>query len=101
MISLGRGLRRVIARITGAPYVDEKTVNEIVKELQRVLISSDVNVKLVKELSERIKNKALDTKQLKGLTVREHVVKVIYDELVTLLGERYQPKLKKQKIMKK
>lgn len=99
MVDLGKGLRNVISRITGAPYIDEKTVKDIVKELQRVLISSDVNVRLVKELSKRIQEKALDTKQLKGLTVREHVIKVVYDELAELLGERYEPRLKKQRIM--
>jgi len=99
MVDLGRGLRNVIAKITGAPYVDERIVKEVVKELQRVLISADVNVRLVKELSQRIEEKSLDTKQLRGLTVREHMTKVVYDELAKLLGEKHEPKLGKQKIL--
>ncbi|MCX6777652.1 MAG: signal recognition particle receptor subunit alpha, partial [Candidatus Micrarchaeota archaeon] len=98
-MDLGAGLRRALAKITGAALIDEKAVKELVKELQRVLISGDVNVKLVFELSKRIEQKALEQKQLKGISVREHVVKVVYDELVALMGEQHAPKLEKQKIL--
>lgn len=99
MVDLGRGLRNALAKITGATIVDAKAVKELVKELQRVLISNDVNVKLVFELTKRIEEKAMDTKLLKGLSMREHVVKVVYEELASLLGEEYKPDLKKQRIM--
>ncbi|MCD6227745.1 signal recognition particle protein [Candidatus Micrarchaeota archaeon] len=98
-MDLGRGLRNVIKRLTGATVVDEGIVKSIIKELQRVLISSDVNVKLVLEMSKRIEKKALDRELMKGLTTREHVMNVVYDELVSLLGESYTPVLKPQKIM--
>ncbi len=98
-MDLGRGLRLALAKITGAAIVDEKAVKEMIRELQRVLISNDVNVKLVFELSKRIEARALDTSKLKGLSHKEHVAKVVYDELVALLGESYSPKLQKQKIL--
>jgi signal recognition particle subunit SRP54 len=98
-MDLGRGLRSALAKITGAAIVDEKAVKEMVKELQRTLISNDVNVKLVFELSKRIEQKALDTKMLKGIGVREHIVKVVYDELAGMLGEKYEPKLARHKIL--
>ncbi|MCC7569889.1 signal recognition particle receptor subunit alpha [Candidatus Micrarchaeota archaeon] len=98
-MDLGRGLRNVIKTLTGSTIVDESTVKSIVKELQRVLISSDVNVKIVLEMSKRIEKKALDKELMKDLTVREHVMNVVYEELVELLGETYSPILKPQKIM--
>src|SRR3989344_8174758 len=48
-MDLGSGIRKALAKITGASVVDEKSVLELVKELQRVLITNDVNVKLVFE----------------------------------------------------
>jgi signal recognition particle subunit SRP54 len=98
-MDLGAGLRKALAKITGAAIVDEKAVAELVKELQRVLISNDVNVKLVFELSKRIQDRALKEKPVGGVGAREHVAKVVYDELVALMGEKYEPKLEKQKIL--
>lgn len=98
-MDLGKGLRTALAKITGAALVDERAVKELVKELQRVLISNDVNVKLVFELSKRIEQKALDANLPKGLSVREHVVQVVYDELVALMGEKYEPNLGRRKIL--
>ncbi|MCX6775334.1 MAG: signal recognition particle receptor subunit alpha [Candidatus Micrarchaeota archaeon] len=98
-MDLGAGLRKALAKITGAAIVDEKAVAELVKELQRVLISNDVNVKLVFELSKKIQERALKEKPAGGIGAREHVVKVVYDELVALMGEKHEPKLNKQKIL--
>jgi signal recognition particle subunit SRP54 len=98
-MDLGAGLRKALAKITGAAIVDEKVVAELVKELQRVLISNDVNVKLVFELSKRIQDRALKEKPAGGVGAREHVAKVVYDELVTLMGEKYEPRLEKQRIL--
>lgn len=98
-MDLGAGLRKALARITGAAIVDERAVAELVKELQRVLISNDVNVKLVFELSRRIQERALSEKPAGGVGAKEHVVRVVYEELVSLMGERYQPKLGKQRVL--
>ena len=98
MVDLGKGIRRALAKITGAALVDEKAVKELVKELQRTFISNDVNVKLVLELTKRIQERALKEKQLPAFSVREHVVKVVYEELQKILGPKFEPKLGKQKI---
>ncbi len=98
-MDLGAGLRRALKKLTGAALVDERVVRETVKEIQRVLIMGDVNVALVSELSKRIEKRALDEKALKGVDSREHVVKVVYEELAAMLGEKHEPKIAKQKIM--
>jgi signal recognition particle subunit SRP54 len=74
-------------------------VKALCRELQRVLISSDVNVRLVFDLTKRIENRALDASLPKGLSLREHVVKVVYEELSGMMGERYEPKVSPKKIL--
>ncbi|MEM3030933.1 MAG: signal recognition particle receptor subunit alpha [Candidatus Micrarchaeia archaeon] len=99
MVDLGAGLRRALAKLTGAAMVDERAVKELVKEMQRTLITADVNVRLVFELTKRIEERALKEKPPAGMSVKEWVVKVVYDELVKLVGEKHEPKLRKQKIL--
>jgi signal recognition particle subunit SRP54 len=79
------GVKNVFKKIFRAGYVDEKLLEEIIKDLQRELISSDVDVKLVAEISKNIREKV--TKGKKHFSKKEQFVKVIYDELVALLGE--------------
>ena len=93
------GLRSALRKILGKGHFDEKMLEEVIRDIQRTLIESDVNVKLVFELSERIKTRALKEKPLPGLTQREHVIKVIYDELVKLVGEKPEIFLKPGKIL--
>lgn len=98
-MDLGAGIRKALARITGAAVIDEQAVKELVKELQRALLQSDVNVKLVFELTKKIEERALKEKPEKLLSLREHVVKVVYEELAAMLGEKFEPRIGKQKIM--
>ena len=98
-MDLGRSLRQALAKFTGAPVADEKAVKALCRELQRVLISSDVNVRLVFELTKKIENRALDAKLRPGLSLREHVVKVVYEELASMMGEQYEPSISPHKIL--
>ena len=61
-------------------------VKEVVKDIQRALIQSDVNIKLVLDLSKKIESRALEEEPPKGITPREHVITIIYEEMVNLLG---------------
>ena len=98
-MDLGKGLRETLAKLTNRPYVDEDAVRAMIKDLQRVLISSDVNVKLVFELSKRIEEKTLKTEKIAALSLKEHVMKIVFDELVALMGKSYSPRLDKHKIL--
>jgi len=86
MEKLGQSLKGVLKKIAGAPLVDEKLVNEIVKELQRALLHADVNVKLVFELSKNIKERALSKDIPKNISYRDYLVKIVYEELTKFLG---------------
>lgn len=98
-MDLGQKLREAIARLTGKAYVDEAAVKALIRDLQRVLIASDVNVKLVLQLSKRIEERSLQAKKLEALSLKEHVLKVVYDELAHFLGSSYSPRLDKHKVL--
>ena len=65
---LGTSLKGTLSKIAKAVFVDEKIVNELVKDIQRALLQADVNVKLVFQLSENIKKMALDEKAPTGIS---------------------------------
>ncbi len=98
-MDLGKKLREALAKLTNKAFVDEADVKALIKDLQRVLISSDVSVKLVLTLSKRIEEKALKAEKMQALTLKEHVMKVVFDELVAFLGSSYNPRLDKHKVL--
>lgn len=99
-MDLGSGIRKALAAITGASLVDEAAVKSLTRELQRTLITNDVNVRLVFQITKRIEERALKEKPSPGLALREHVVKVVFEELESLLGkERFEPKIGRQRIL--
>ena len=84
--SLGENLTNTMKKLVGMSVIDKKTIKEVVKDIQRALIQSDVNIKLVLELSKKIESRALEEEPPKGITPREHVITIIYEEMVNLLG---------------
>lgn len=84
---LGDSLGDVVRKISGAGAVDERLVKEVVRDIQRALLSADVNVQLVMDLSKRIENRALNEKPAGGRGRKEHVITILYEELVGLLGK--------------
>jgi signal recognition particle subunit SRP54 len=96
---LGSSLKDALKKLAGKTVVDRAAVEELVRDLQRALIQSDVNVKLVMQLSQAIKTRALDEEPPKGMTVREHVLRIVYQELVRLMGSTAEVKLGPQTIL--
>ena len=88
--SLSNAIRNAINKLIGAPVVDRKAVEELVKGLQRALLIADVNAELVLKISENIREKALRTKTPPGISKKDQVVKIVYEELVRLLGEKQE-----------
>ena len=84
--SLGENLTNTMKKLVGMSVIDKKTIKEVVKDIQRALIQSDVNIKLVLDLSKKIETRALEEEPPKGITPREHVITIIYEEMVNLLG---------------
>jgi signal recognition particle subunit SRP54 len=88
---LGSSLYEALRKVFRAPIIDEATVKELARDIQRALLQADVNVKLVLEISKRIEDKALKENVPPGVSRREHVVKVVYEELTRFLGEKPVP----------
>ncbi len=88
---LGSSLYEAIRKVIRAPVVDAGLVKELIKDFQRALLQADVNVKLVMELSQSIEKRALEEELPPGISRREHVIKVVYDELTRFVGEKPAP----------
>jgi signal recognition particle subunit SRP54 len=91
---LSSGLQGAISNLRKAVVVDKKTVREYTKEIQKVLIASDVNIRLVFELTKKIEERGLLEKPPGMLTKNENLVRITYEELTNLLGggEKFEVK---------
>ena len=99
---LSSSLKNTLKKIAGAVFVDEKLINELIKDIQRALLQADVNVKLVFELTKKIKDRALKEETPGGLTKKEHLINIVYEELVNFLGKeghKIEPTQKTFKIL--
>ncbi|MEM2130706.1 MAG: signal recognition particle protein Srp54 [Candidatus Bathyarchaeia archaeon] len=88
---LGSSLYESLKKLLRVSVVDEAVVRELVRDLQRSMLQADVNVKLVLDLSKRIEERALKEKVPPGIPRREHIVKVVYEEITRFLGEKPVP----------
>jgi signal recognition particle subunit SRP54 len=84
---LGKSLTDAMKKLLRLAVVDEKAVKELVRDLQRALLQSDVNVNLVLQISQSVETRSLEEKLPPGISRREHVIKVLYEELTRFLGE--------------
>ncbi|MBI2672232.1 signal recognition particle protein [Candidatus Woesearchaeota archaeon] len=84
---LSTSLKDTLKKIARAIFVDEKLIDELIKDLQRALLQADVNVQLVFDLTKKIKERALDEKTPSKISQKEHLINIVYEELVNFLGE--------------
>ncbi len=87
---LGSNINNALNKLKNATFVDKKLVKEVIKDIQKALIQGDVNVKLVFAMSKEIEKRAIYESPPKGLSKKDHIVKIVYEELVKLLGEEGQ-----------
>ena len=97
--SLSSALRATMRKIAGASHISPELIKELVRDIQRALLQADVNVKLALDLSKRIESRALEEKAPGGMTAREHVVRIVHQEMVGALGTARDLKPSAQKIM--
>ena len=84
--NLKSSLRAAIKKIVNSSGIDEELIKELSKDIQRSLLQSDVNVKMVFEITKNIENRSLNESPPPGLSRKDHIVKILYDELAKLLG---------------
>jgi signal recognition particle subunit SRP54 len=97
--SLGESLRETIRKIARASTIDKEVIKEVVKDIQRALLSADVNVQLVLKITKEVERRATEEKPPAGVTARNFIVKIIYEELLNILGPEQKISLKPQKIL--
>jgi len=88
---LGSSIYSALKKVFKAAVVDEALVKELVHDIQRALLQADVNVQLVLSISQRIEDRALKEQLPLGISRKEHVVKVVYEEITRFLGEKPVP----------
>jgi len=96
---LGSSLRGTLDKLRGKSRISEEDVDEIVKEIQRSLLQADVDVSLVMDLSDSIKERSLEEEPPGGTSARDHVLRIVYEELVGLVGDSTEIPLESQTIM--
>ncbi|MFW9898609.1 MAG: signal recognition particle receptor subunit alpha [Candidatus Thorarchaeota archaeon] len=87
---LGRSLDNAIRKIRRLPKVDKDAISALIQDLQRSLLSGDVKVELVFEMTENIKREAMNTKLQKAKR-KDFIISLIHDELIRVLGGKQAP----------
>src|SRR6267143_2074465 len=96
--SLRSGLQSAVRKLLGSSVIDEAAIKEFVRDLQRSLIQADVNVKLVLSVTENVQKRALEEKPLAGMTRKDQLVKILYEELERFLGGDQRFQISKDKV---
>ena len=84
--SLSTRLQSIFDRLGGRGRLTEENIQEALREVRVALLEADVNFKVVRAFIDRVREKAVGQDVLRSLTPAQHVVKVVHDELVELLG---------------
>ena len=79
-------LKQAIKKIINSSGVDEDLIKALAKDVQRALLQADVNVKLVFNVSSNLEKRAITETPPPGLSRKDHIVKILFDELTKLLG---------------
>ena len=84
---LSEKLEEALKQATGQGRINELNIAQTMREIRRALLDADVNYQVAREFTERVKEKALGTKVLTSVSPGQQLVKIVYDELVHLLGD--------------
>ncbi len=84
--SLTEKLNSVFKKLRGHGKLTEQSINEALKEVRLALLEADVNFKVVKDFIERIRSRSVGQEVLESLTPAQQVVKIVHEELISLLG---------------
>ena len=84
---LGDRLEGVIKKVKGYGKITEDNIDEMMKEIRLALLEADVNFKVVKEFTANVREEALGVEVQKSLNPGEQFLKILKDELISLLGD--------------
>ena len=89
--NLSDRLQMSLRRVTGKGRLTEKDIEEMMREVRLSLLEADVNFKVVKQFTKKVKEQALGEKILKGLNPGQQVVKIVHEELKQVMGDKAEP----------
>ncbi|MEZ0323314.1 MAG: signal recognition particle protein [Hydrogenothermaceae bacterium] len=92
---LAEKFSNVIDKLKGAKKIDEKTLDDALRDIRVALLDADVHTDVVKQFIAEIKQKFLGQEVIKGLTAGETIIKLLYDETLSILGGQEPPTLNK------
>lgn len=84
--ALGERLGAIFQRLGSRGTLTESDVNDVAREVRVALLEADVNLSVAKEFVSAIKERAVGAEVLASLTPAQSVIKIVHDELVTLMG---------------
>ncbi len=84
--SLTNKLNSVFKKLRGHGKLNEQNITEGLKEVRLALLEADVNFKVVKEFMERIRARSVGQEVLESLTPAQQVIKIVHEELISLMG---------------
>ncbi len=85
--SLSDKLQEVFRKLSGKGRLSEQDVNEAMREVRMALLEADVNYKVVKDFTARVRERAIGSDVMQSLTPAQMVIKIVNEELVAILGE--------------
>ncbi|HVP44643.1 MAG TPA: signal recognition particle receptor subunit alpha, partial [Terriglobales bacterium] len=85
--NLSEKLQRAFKNLRGQGVLNEENISEALREIRLALLEADVNFKVVKELVDHIREKAVGQEVMTALSPAEQVVKIVRDELINVLGK--------------
>ncbi|MEM3756208.1 MAG: signal recognition particle receptor subunit alpha, partial [Thermoplasmatales archaeon] len=97
--ALAKSLRDALKRINKSTLVDDRLVEEIVREMQRALLMADVDVNLTLSITNEVERRAREEPVPKNSNPRNHLIRIIYEELLKILGKPREFHLKPATIM--
>ena len=96
---MGSSLQDALEKVAGRSRIDEEAVEEVVRDIQRALLQADVDVTLVNELSDSIRDRALNEEPPTGTSPREHVLRIVHEEMMGVVGDATEFELEEQTIL--
>ncbi len=97
--ALGKSLRGVLQKIARGTAVDAELLAEVVRDIQRALLQADVNVQLTLELTQRVRRRATEEKPPAGASLRDFLIRIIYEEIRGILGKDRPFEVKPKRIL--
>ena len=92
-------IKESIEKFSSKGVADEEAVEQLVNDIQRDLIRADVDVGMVSDISDDIREQALSDEKPSGVTRKEHVLQIVYEKLEDLLGEAAEEEVEPKNIL--